>query len=70
MPGARKRVVVTGKAVASLRKKFNMSQAGFARLLDVSPATVGNWEKSEGPLNLRASTRKAWEAVSKLRSKS
>jgi len=70
MPGARKRVVVTGKAVASLRKKFNMSQAGFARLLDVSPAAVGNWEKTQGPLNLRASTRKAWEAVSKLRSKS
>jgi DNA-binding transcriptional regulator YiaG len=69
MPGARKTVVVTGKAVASLRKKLNMSQAGLARLLDVAPATVGNWEKSEGPLNLRASTRKAWEAVSKLKKK-
>jgi uncharacterized Zn finger protein len=70
MPGARKTIVVTGKAVASLRKKFKMSQAGFARLLDVSPATVDNWEKSEGPLNLRASTRKAWEAVLKLKKKS
>lgn len=69
MPGARKTVVVTGKAVASLRKGFKMSQAGFARLLDVSAATVGNWEKSEGPLNLRASTRKAWEAVLKLKKK-
>ena len=58
---------VTGKAVARLRKKFNMSQAQFARLLGVSPATIGNWEKWEGPLNLRASTRKTWEAVSKLK---
>ena len=69
MPGARKTVVVTGKAVTILRKKYNMSQAEFARLLDVSPATVGSWEKSEGPLSLRASTRKAWDIVSKLRRK-
>jgi uncharacterized Zn finger protein len=70
MPGAHKRVVVTGKAVARLRKKLNMTKAGFAKLLGVSPAAIGNWEKTQGPLNLRASTRKAWEALSKLRSKS
>jgi DNA-binding transcriptional regulator YiaG len=61
---------VTGKAVAKLRKKFNMSQAQFAKLLRVSASTIGTWEKSEGPLNLRASTQKAWDTVSKLKSRS
>jgi uncharacterized Zn finger protein len=69
VPVARKTVGVTGKAVAKLRKKFKMSQAQFAQVLGVSPATIGNWEKSEGPLNLRANTRKAWDNVSKLRKK-
>ncbi|MEW6666324.1 MAG: antitoxin Xre-like helix-turn-helix domain-containing protein [Thermodesulfobacteriota bacterium] len=54
-----------GKAVARLRRKFVMSRAQFAQILGVSPSTVANWEKAEGPLNLRASTRKAWNAVSK-----
>jgi DNA-binding transcriptional regulator YiaG len=57
---------VTGKAVSKLRGKFGMTQAQFARLLGVSQPTVGNWEKAEGQLNLRTSTRKAWNAVSKL----
>jgi DNA-binding transcriptional regulator YiaG len=54
-----------GKTVANLRKKMNMTKAQFARILEVSPATINNWEKSEGPLNLRARTQKAWEKVSK-----
>jgi uncharacterized Zn finger protein len=65
MPVAPKKREVTGKTVANLRKKMNMTKAQFARLIEVSPATIGNWEKSEGPLNLRATTRKAWEKVSK-----
>jgi uncharacterized Zn finger protein/DNA-binding transcriptional regulator YiaG len=62
-------LVVTGKAVAKLRKKYNMSQAQLAKLLDVSPSTISNWEKSKGPLNLRPSTQKAWDTVSKRRNK-
>jgi uncharacterized Zn finger protein/DNA-binding transcriptional regulator YiaG len=69
MPVAPKPRAVTGKTVARLRKNFNMSQAEFARLLEVSPATVGNWEKSAGPLNLRVRTRKAWDTVLKLKKK-
>jgi uncharacterized Zn finger protein len=69
MPVASNTRAVTGKVVARVRKNFNMSQADFAKLLEVSPATVGNWEKSKGPLNFRASTRKAWDAVSKLKKK-
>ena len=65
-PGTR---AVTGKTVAKMRKKLTMTKAQFARLLEVSPATINTWEKSEGPLNLRASTRKAWETVSTLKKK-
>jgi uncharacterized Zn finger protein len=67
MPVAPKTGAVTGKAVAKLRTKFNMSQAQFAQVLGVSPATIGNWEKREGTLNLRASTQKTWEALLKLK---
>jgi len=70
LSAAPKAVAVTGKAVAKLRKKFNMSQAQFAKLLRVTASMIGTWEKSEGPLNLRASTQKAWDNVSKLRSRS
>jgi uncharacterized Zn finger protein len=65
MPVAPKKRVVTGKTVANLRKKMNMTKAQFARLIEVSPATINNWENSERPLNLRARTQKAWEKVSK-----
>ena len=66
MPVAPKKRAVTGKTVARLRKKMKMTKAQFARILEVSPATINNWEKSEGPLNLRARTQKAWETVSNL----
>jgi uncharacterized Zn finger protein len=55
-----------GKAVSKLRGGFGMTEAQFARLLGVSQPTVGKWEKTEGPLNLQATTRKAWNTVSKL----
>jgi uncharacterized Zn finger protein/DNA-binding XRE family transcriptional regulator len=67
MPVAPKKRAVTGKTVARVRKKMNMTKAQFAKLVGVSSVTVGNWEKSEGPLNLRARTQKAWEKVSKLK---
>lgn len=65
-PVAPKKRAVTGKTVTRLRKKMKMTKAQFARILEVSPATINNWEKSEGPLNLRARTQKAWETVSNL----
>jgi uncharacterized Zn finger protein/DNA-binding XRE family transcriptional regulator len=67
MPVAPRKRAVTGKTVARLRKKMKMTKAQFARILEVSPATINNWEKSEGPLNLRARTQKAWDTVSKLK---
>lgn len=67
--GPRKGRPVTGRAVERLREKFKMSKAEFARLLGVSSATVATWEKSEKPLNMRAATRRAWEAIQKLEKK-
>jgi transcriptional regulator with XRE-family HTH domain len=51
--------------VTKLRKKLKMTKAELARILDVSPATVGNWEKSKGDLSLRARTQEAWDSLSK-----
>jgi uncharacterized Zn finger protein/DNA-binding XRE family transcriptional regulator len=60
---------VTGKEVARLRKRFAMTQGQFARLLGVSPPSVGNWEKRRGRLNLQARTRQAWEQARALTKK-
>jgi uncharacterized Zn finger protein/DNA-binding XRE family transcriptional regulator len=60
---------VTGKEVARLRKRFAMTQGQFARLLGVSPPSVGNWEGKKGPLNLQARTRQAWEQAQALTKK-
>jgi uncharacterized Zn finger protein len=68
-PVAPKKRAVTGKTVARLRKKMKMTKAQFARLLEVSPVTISNWENSEGPLNLRARTQKAWDTISNLTKK-
>jgi uncharacterized Zn finger protein len=66
VPDASKTRLLTSEAVAKLRKKMNMTKAQLARILEVSPATVDNWEKSKGPLNLHPRTQEAWETVSKL----
>jgi uncharacterized Zn finger protein/DNA-binding transcriptional regulator YiaG len=44
----------TGKSVARLRKKQELSVAQFAAQLGVSPATVYRWEATQGSLNLQA----------------
>jgi uncharacterized Zn finger protein len=56
----------TGKAVAALRAKFDLSQSQFARLLDVSAPTISNWEKKPGPLTLRPRSLKALDAAKRL----
>ena len=62
----RQRCPITCKTVAGLRARFGMSQSEFARLLGVSPATVGNWEKKTGTLELQTRSREAWNAVKQL----
>ncbi|MCY3845022.1 MAG: SWIM zinc finger family protein [Acidobacteria bacterium] len=54
----------TGAAIAELRAWCGFSVAEFARLLQVSAATVRRWEAVPGPLTLRARTR---EALTELR---
>ena len=54
---------ITGKAVATLREKFGMSQSQFAILLDVSTPSIGNWEKKIGALNLQTRTLDAWNTA-------
>ncbi len=63
---ARGAAPVTGKDVAELRAKFDMSPSEFARLLGVSLPTILNWEKQPGPLDLRARSREAWNAATRL----
>jgi len=44
---------------ACLRKRFEMNQSQFAKLLGVSQPTVINWENAGGKLNLRQRTMEA-----------
>ena len=38
---------VTKRTLRSIRKKFNLAQDELARLLEVSPATISQWERGE-----------------------
>ena len=44
---------VTAKGVRALRKKLGLSQAEFARLINVSMQSVASWESKSGKLNVR-----------------
>jgi len=56
----------TAAAVTRLRKRFKMNASQFAKLVGVSPPTVGNWEKGSGKLNLRQHTLNALSRTAKL----
>jgi len=38
---------IIGQRIAEGRKRLNLSQAGFAAKVNVSPQAVGKWERSE-----------------------
>lgn len=57
--GAAGPVPQTGAAVAGLRAELGLTRAELARLLGVSAAAVGNWERAPGKLNLQARTAAA-----------
>ena len=40
--------------IKKLRKEMKLSQAGFARELDVSSSSIGRWEKGESEPNAKA----------------
>lgn len=49
----------TGAAVRQLRTRLNLSRPAFAAQLGVSPASISNWEKTHGKLNLQAASLSA-----------
>ena len=50
---------LTSKGIRSLRNKLGLSQAGFAKLVGVTPYSVHLWETKEGALSLRDKTKAA-----------
>jgi DNA-binding transcriptional regulator YiaG len=50
---ARQGFRITGKGVASLRKRLGLTQAEFAALAEVSTPSVVKWEKIEGKIPFR-----------------
>ncbi len=40
-------IVITSAEIRGIRKKTNLSQAVFARLLNVSPSSVRQWEQGK-----------------------
>ena len=59
VPETVERVRMTAKGVTSLRRKLRLSQVQFAALLGVSPQIVQVWEKKQGTLKLRDTTKAA-----------
>jgi DNA-binding transcriptional regulator YiaG len=59
----------TGTRLNALRQKFEMSQVQFAKLLGVSSASIGKWEKNSAILNLKADTLAVLQDISKLSKK-
>lgn len=48
---------LTSKGVRAMRRKLGLSQAEFGKLVGVTAVSVGNWEKGDGALRLRDTTR-------------
>lgn len=57
---------LTAKAVRDLRASLELTPANFAVLVGVTTATVNNWEKQKGRLNLQPRTMKSLAAAMKL----
>ena len=57
---------LSGGEVADLRRRFGMTQAQFALLLDVTGATISNWERRAGPLRVLARVRAVWDDLAAL----
>lgn len=60
---------ISGRMILSIRKRFGMSQADFAKLIGVTPVSVFLWEKKDGRLQLRSGSTAAIVEVRKLKVK-
>lgn len=65
-PDSNDRVRITGKGVRSLRAKWGVTQTDFAKILGVSMPTIVNWEKVDGPINMREKAQAAYISHRKL----
>jgi hypothetical protein len=54
---------LTGKGMRSLRRKLGLNPGQLGQLLNVSRFAVYEWEKRNGPLRLRQTTRTAIHAI-------
>mgnify|MGYP001581528058 CR=1 FL=1 len=54
---------ITAKGIRAMRKKLGLSQTDFAKLVGVSVQIVCIWEKKDGALRLRDTTRAALLAL-------
>ena len=50
---------ISGKTIRTLRAKLKLTQAEFAKLVNVSPQSVYQWEREDRQLRLRNATRAA-----------
>lgn len=57
---------LSGGEVSRLRRRFGMTQAQLALLLDVTGATISNWERSAGSLRVLARVRAVWADLAAL----
>jgi DNA-binding transcriptional regulator YiaG len=55
--GAAEKLRFSAKGIRALRRKLKLSQADFAKLVGVSSLAVYQWERKEGKLALRQTTR-------------
>jgi uncharacterized Zn finger protein len=60
---------LTGKTVRELRSRLDLTQSRFALLIGVSAASINNWEKTRGPLNLQPRTMSALNEAMQLTKK-
>jgi len=65
-PARKRPFTATAASVKRLRKDFAMTLAEFASLAEVSQASIANWERQKGKLNLHQKSRDALEKVAKL----
>ena len=57
---------LSGGEVSDLRRRFGMTQAQLALLLDVTGATISNWERNARPLRVLARVRAIWPDLAAL----
>lgn len=56
----------TKTAIKQLRKRLDLNKTQFAKLVSVSPTTVGSWENKPGRVSLQPASEKALIKVSRL----